>query len=44
MIGDYEKPLGVAIYKTYEDMSDEMKKVLLDLDDLKKLLVSKEQK
>ena len=43
VIRDYEKPLGVATYKTYKDMSDEMKKALPDVDDLRKLLVSEEQ-
>ena len=43
VIRDYEKPLGVATYKTYKDMSDEMKKALPDVDDLRKLLVSEVQ-
>ena len=43
VIRDYEKPLGVATYKTYKDMSDEMKKALPDVDDLRKLLVSEAQ-
>ena len=43
VIRDYEKPLGVATYKTYKDMPDEMKKALPDVDDLRKLLVSEAQ-
>lgn len=43
VIRDYEKPLGVATYKTYKDMSDEMKRALPDVDDLRRLLVSEEQ-
>lgn len=43
VIRDYEKPLGVATYKTYKDMSDKMKKALPDVDDLRKLLVSEAQ-
>ena len=43
VIRDYEKPLGVATYKTYKDMSDDMKKALPNVDDLRKLLVSEEQ-
>lgn len=38
VIRDYEKPLGVATYKTYKYMSNEMKKALPDVDDLKILL------
>ena len=44
VIRDYDKPLGVATYKTYKDMSDEMKKALPDVDDLRELLISEEQK
>lgn len=42
VIRDYDKPVGVATYKTYKDMSNEMKKALPDVDDLKKLLISAE--
>ena len=38
VIRDYSKPMGVATYKTSKDMSDELKKALPDIDDLKKLL------
>ena len=38
VIQDYSKPMGVATYKTSKDMSDELKKALPDLNDLKKLL------
>lgn len=38
VIRDYDKPLGVATYKTYKDMSDDMKKALPNVEDLKRLL------
>ncbi|MBQ9199060.1 MAG: DUF1016 family protein [Lachnospiraceae bacterium] len=38
VIQDYSKPMGVATYKTSKDMSDELKKALPDLDDLRRLL------
>ncbi len=38
VIRDYTKPMGVATYKTSKDMSDELKKALPNIDDLKKLL------
>ena len=38
VIRDYTKPMGVATYKTSKDMSEELKKALPDIDDLKKLL------
>ena len=40
IIRDYDKPLGVATYKTYKDMPDEMKKALPDVEELKKILTS----
>lgn len=40
VIQDYTKPMGVATYKTSEDMSDELRKSLPDVEDLKKLLES----
>lgn len=43
VIRDYDKPLGVATYKTYKDMSDEMKKALPDVDALRKVLMNEEQ-
>ena len=33
IIRDYDKPLGVATYKTSKDMSDEMKKALTDINE-----------
>ncbi|MBR1692189.1 MAG: DUF1016 family protein [Lachnospiraceae bacterium] len=42
VIQDYTKPMGVATYKTSKDMSDELKKALPDIDDLKKLLDGQE--
>lgn len=39
IIRDYDKPLGVATYKTYKDMSEEMKNALPDVEELKKILV-----
>lgn len=40
VIRDYEKPLGVATYKTYKDMPDIMKKALPDVEELKRILTS----
>ena len=42
VIRDYSKPMGVATYKTSKDMSERLKKVLPDIDDLKKLLDTEE--
>ncbi len=38
VIQDYDKPMGVATYKTSDDMSEKHKRTLLDVEDLKKLL------
>lgn len=38
VIQDYTKPMGVATYKTSKDMSDELRKALPPIEDLKKLL------
>ena len=38
VISDYKKPMGVATYKTSKDMSDELKKALPDLDELRRLI------
>ena len=38
VIQDYTKPMGVATYKTSKDMSEELKKALPDVEELKKLL------
>lgn len=38
VIQDYNKPMGVATYKTMADMSEDLRKALPDIDDLKKLL------
>lgn len=40
VIQDYTKPMGVATYKTSEDMSEELRKALPNIEDLKKLLES----
>ena len=40
IIRDYDKPMGVATYKTSKDMSDELRKALPDIEDLKRLLES----
>ena len=42
MIQDYTKPMGVATYKTSKDMSEELRKALPDIEDLKKLLDTEE--
>ena len=38
VIQDYNKPMGVATYKTTADMSEELRKALPDIEDLRKLL------
>lgn len=42
LIQDFRKPMGVATYKTSKDMSDELKKALPDVEDLKRLLETEE--
>ena len=43
VIQDYSKPMGVATYKTSKDMSEELRKALPDIEDLKKLLNQENQ-
>lgn len=38
VIQDYDKPMGVATYKTYADMNEKMKKLLPPVEELEKLL------
>lgn len=38
VIRDYSHPMGVATYKTAEDMSEELRKALPDMDEMRKLL------
>lgn len=38
VIQDYNKPLGVATYKTSDDMPERLKRALPDIEELKKLL------
>lgn len=38
MIRDYSKPMGVATYKTADDMPEKIRKALPDIDALKKLM------
>ena len=38
VIQDYSKPIGVATYKTSRDMSEELRKALPDIEELKRLL------
>ena len=40
VIRGYDKPLGVATYRTSKDMPENMRKALPDVEDLKKLLSS----
>lgn len=40
VIRDYDKPMGVATYKTSRDMPERLKKALPDMEDLKRLLMS----
>lgn len=42
VIQDYIKPMGVATYKTSKDMSEELRKALPSIEDLKKLLDTEE--
>ncbi|MCM1186866.1 MAG: PDDEXK nuclease domain-containing protein [Lachnoclostridium sp.] len=42
VIQDYTKPMGVATYKTSRDMSEELRKALPSIEDLKKLLDTEE--
>ncbi len=42
VIQDYAKPMGVATYMTSKDMSDELRKVLPDVEALRKLLDDQE--
>lgn len=35
VIQDYTKPMGVATYKTSKDMSEDLRKALPDIEDLK---------
>ena len=41
MIRDYNKPMGVATYKTADEMPENIRKALPDIDELKKLLAHK---
>lgn len=43
VIQDYTKPMGVATYKTSKDMSEELRKALPPIDDLKKLLDAEDE-
>lgn len=43
VIRDYTKPMGVATYKTSEDLPDELREALPDVEDLKKLLSTDEE-
>lgn len=38
VIQEYDKLLGVAIYKTSDEMSEKLKQALLNIEELKKLL------
>ncbi|MBQ5982856.1 MAG: DUF1016 family protein [Prevotella sp.] len=38
-VRDYNKPLGIATYKTFSDMPKEMQQALPDIEELKKLMV-----
>ena len=40
MIRDYSKPMGVATYKTADDMPEKIRKALPDIDELKRLISS----
>ena len=38
VIRDYNKPMGVATYKTSTEMPEELRKAMPDIEELKKLL------
>ena len=38
MIRDYSKPMGVATYKTADEMPEKIRKALPDMEELKKLI------
>ena len=38
VIRDYSKPMGVATYKTADDMPEKIRKALPDVEDLRRLL------
>ena len=38
VIRDYNSPMGVATYKTAEDMSEELRNALPDMDEMRKLI------
>lgn len=42
VIQDYRKPMGVATYQASKDMSEELRKALPDVEDLRRLLDSEE--
>ena len=37
-VRDYNKPMGVATYRAYNDMPERLRNVQRDIEDLKKLL------
>lgn len=43
MIRDYSKPMGVATYKTADEMPENIRKALPDMEDLRKLLSDKKE-
>ncbi len=43
VIQDYAKPMGVATYKTSKDMSEELRRALPNIEDLKRLLDENEE-
>ena len=40
VIQDYQKPMGVATYKTMAEMPEDLKKALPDIDELRRLLAN----
>jgi hypothetical protein len=43
VIQEYNRPMGVATYKTNADMPDHLRKALPDIEDLKKILSEKSE-
>ncbi len=43
VIRDYNHPMGVATYKTAQDMSEDLRKALPDMDEMRRLLTESEK-
>ena len=43
LIRDYDKPMGIATYKTSKDMSSELMSALPNIEELRRLLESEDE-